>query len=45
MKNRTKNDILSKTSGIWKDRKIDGLEYVKKQRNEWNRLCRISRSS
>jgi len=40
MENKTKTDILSKTSGIWKNRKIDGLEYVRKLRDEWNRRCR-----
>lgn len=30
-----KNDILYKTSGIWKNRKIDGLEYVENLRKEW----------
>lgn len=45
MKNQTKDDILSKTSDIWKNRKIDGLEYVRKLRDEWNRPCRILRSS
>ena len=28
-------DIIKKTAGIWKDRKIDGLEYVNKIRQEW----------
>ncbi|MCH7771478.1 MAG: hypothetical protein IIA49_10770 [Bacteroidetes bacterium] len=45
MENQTKADILSKTSGIWKYRKIGGLDYVRKLRDEWNRPCRILRSS
>ena len=45
MKNQTIKNILSKTSGIWKNRKIDGLEYVRKLRGEWDRLRRIIRSS
>ncbi len=45
MENQSKDNILSKTSGIWKDRKIDGLDYMRKLRDEWNRPCRILRSS
>lgn len=45
MENQAKDKILFRTSGIWKNRKIDGLDYVKKLRDEWNRPYRILRSS
>ncbi len=32
---QAKDKVLSKTSGIWKNRKIDSLEYVRKLRDEW----------
>jgi len=35
LENQTKDGILSKTYGIWKNRKIDSLEYVRKLRDEW----------
>ncbi|RMH55199.1 MAG: CopG family transcriptional regulator [Candidatus Hydrogenedentota bacterium] len=28
-------DVLRKTSGIWRKRNGDGLEYVSRLRNEW----------
>jgi len=28
--------IIQKTSGIWKKRKIDGLAYVNKLREDWD---------
>jgi hypothetical protein len=28
---------LEKTAGIWKGRAIDGLDYVEKLRDEWDR--------
>lgn len=28
-------DLLSQTSGLWKEKKQDGLEYVESLRNEW----------
>ncbi|MCF7859951.1 MAG: CopG family transcriptional regulator [Candidatus Cloacimonetes bacterium] len=30
-----KADALSVTAGIWKDKNIDGNEYVEKLRSEW----------
>ena len=30
------DEIIIKTSGIWKDRKINGLDYVNKLREEWD---------
>ena len=38
MENQTKDNIFSNTSGIWKDRKIDDLEYVRKLRDEWKQI-------
>lgn len=38
LKSKTKDKILSKTSGIWKYRKIDGLHYVRKLRDEWKKI-------
>lgn len=28
-------DVLKKTAGLWKARRIDGLEYQNKLRKEW----------
>jgi hypothetical protein len=28
--------IIQKTAGIWKKRKLDGLAYVKKVREDWD---------
>lgn len=30
-----KKNIIHKTSGLWKDREINGLEYTKNLREEW----------
>ncbi len=30
-------EFLSNTADLWKERKIDGLEYVRKIRAEWDR--------
>ncbi len=30
-----KKDALSKTAGLWRSRKVDGLKYVGKLRKEW----------
>lgn len=30
-----KTDSLSATAGIWKEREVDGNEYVEKLRSEW----------
>ena len=35
VENESTDDLLKKTRGIWKDRKIDGLDYVESLRNEW----------
>ena len=32
-----RKDTLDKLFGIWKDRKIDGLEYQEMMRKEWDR--------
>ena len=32
-----RKEFLAKTAGIWKEKNIDGLEYVNNIRNEWNR--------
>ena len=34
-RNQEEKQIIKTTAGIWKDRKIDGLEYVNKIRKEW----------
>lgn len=34
-KEEKKDNILEITAGIWKSRKLDGLDYVKKLRDEW----------
>jgi hypothetical protein len=31
----TRNSLLRDTAGMWKDRTIDGIDYVKKLREEW----------
>ena len=35
VENDQDKDILKKTSGIWKDRNIDGLDYMESLRDEW----------
>jgi len=30
------SESLKKAKGIWKDKKIDGVEYQKKIRSEWD---------
>ncbi|MEE9431529.1 MAG: hypothetical protein V3V16_10835 [Melioribacteraceae bacterium] len=35
IENESKIDLLSQTSGLWKEKNIDGLEYVKSLRSEW----------
>ncbi len=36
-KKLTWKEIVKQTAGIWKDRKIDSVEYVRKLRAEWDR--------
>jgi hypothetical protein len=31
----TEKDSIKKTAGLWKSRKLDGLEYVERLRKEW----------
>lgn len=31
----SKSDLLSQTSGLWKEKNRDGLEYIESLRNEW----------
>ncbi|MCF6270204.1 MAG: hypothetical protein L3J41_10860 [Melioribacteraceae bacterium] len=35
MEIETEVDLLSQTSGLWKAKNKDGLEYVESLRNEW----------
>ena len=35
IENESDDDLLKKTNGIWKDRNIDGLDYVESLRDEW----------
>lgn len=35
IENKTDEDLLKKTEGIWKSRNIDGLDYVESLRDEW----------
>jgi predicted DNA-binding protein len=30
-----KTDMLTATSGLWKDKKVEGNEFVEKLRSEW----------
>ncbi|MBF0594738.1 MAG: hypothetical protein HQL22_07205 [Candidatus Omnitrophica bacterium] len=30
-------DVLNRVSGLWKNRKINALDYVEQQRSEWGR--------
>jgi len=36
-KKPTWEEIVRKTAGMWKHKKIDGLEYTNKLREEWER--------
>lgn len=36
-KEMTWKEIVMKTAGIWKHKNIDGLEYERKLREEWDR--------
>ncbi len=34
---KERKNILSDTAGLWKNKRIDGIDYVERLRDEWER--------